>query len=135
MIIPADVLRPLPVWQLVGVLVLVYIANGFLQSRRKATRETPLASPPRPSWLFGAHQGLMNNPDIAAIYEAWIEEYGSVFRIPAAFGSNRVILADPKAIAHFYSEETWTYVQTRLSRVAIEGLVRHDLFLPFVDAG
>ena len=74
----------------------------------------------------------MNNPDASSMYEAWVHQFGTVFKIPAPMGDTRVILTDPKAIAHFYSVETWTYVQTRLSRVAIENLVRA---LPSGDTG
>ena len=124
MIIPGDIVRPLPLWQVAAILVTIYFAHSYVQARRKAARETPLACPPSPSWLFGVRNLIANNLDSGAIYEAWAEEFGPVFRVPAPFGSTKVVLTDPKAIAHFYSEETWTYVQTRLSRVAIEGLVR-----------
>ncbi len=122
MIIPADIVSSLPLWQAAAVLAAVYFAQRFVRAHRKAARETPLACPPRQSWLFGI-RNLIANPDSGSIYEAWIDEYGSVYRVPAPLGSTRVILTDPKAIAHFYSVETWTYVQTKLARVAIEGLV------------
>ena len=103
---------------------LVYVAHGLVKSYRARARSTPLGCPPRPSWLFGMSRLIMNNPDASSLYEAWVHQFGTVFKIPAPMGDTRVILTDPKAIAHFYSVETWTYVQTRLSRVAIENLVR-----------
>lgn len=124
MIIPADVVLPLSLWQLAAVVTAVYFARNFVLARRKAARETPLGCPPRQSWLFGIRNLIAGNPDAGSIYEAWIDEYGSVYRVPAPLGSTRVVITDPKAIAHFYSVETWTYVQTKLARVAIEGLVR-----------
>lgn len=126
MIIPADIVSSLPLWQAAAVLAAVYFAQRFVRAHRKAARETPLACPPRQSWLFGI-RNLIANPDSGSIYEAWIDEYGSVYRVPAPLGSTRVILTDPKAIAHFYSVETWTYVQTKLARVAIEGLLGRGL--------
>ncbi|KAI1792527.1 cytochrome P450 [Ganoderma leucocontextum] len=127
MIIPTDIIRSLPLWQVTAVLVAVHFAHRFVRARRKASRETPLACPQRQSWLFGIRNLIANNPDSGSIYEAWIDEYGSVYRVPAPLGSTRVILTDPKAIAHFYSVETWTYVQTKLARVAIEGLLGRGL--------
>nr|VWP00746.1 N/A [Ganoderma boninense] len=127
MIIPADMVSPLPLWQLAAVLAAAYFAHSFLRARRKAARETPLGCPPRQSWLFGIRNLSPANSDAGALYEAWIDEYGPVYRVPAPLGSTRVVLTDPKAIAHFYSVETWTYVQTKLARVAIEGLLGRGL--------
>ncbi|KAI0751770.1 hypothetical protein C8Q80DRAFT_1268958 [Daedaleopsis nitida] len=58
------------------------------------------------------------------LYEEWTQRYSAVFRVPAPLGSTRVVLTDPKAVAQFYSVETWTYVQTMffLFRVAIESM-------------
>ncbi|TBU29119.1 cytochrome P450 [Dichomitus squalens] len=127
MIISSNILGTLSFWQTAAILVAVCLAHRYIQARRKAARETPLAGPPSPSWLFSVRNLVSNNPEAPAIYERWSEEFGSVYRIPDPFGSTRVVLADPKAIAHFYSEETWTYVQTKIAKVAIEGLVRRGL--------
>ncbi|PIL36501.1 cytochrome P450 [Ganoderma sinense ZZ0214-1] len=127
MIIPADIVSPLPLWQVAAVLLAVYFAHSALRARRKAARETPLGCPPRQSWLFGVRKLFANNPDAGSLYEAWIDQYGSVYRVPAPLGRTQVVLTDPKAIAHFYSVETWTYVQTKLARVAIEGLLGRGL--------
>ncbi len=123
MIIPQEV-RSVSLWQVALVLGVVYVAHKLLKSYRVRARSTPLAMPPRPSWFFGVSRLIINNPDASSMYEDWVQQFGSVFKIPAPLGGTRVILTDPKAIAHFYSVETWTYVQTKLSRVAIENLVR-----------
>ena len=62
--------------------------------------------------------------DSGALYEGWAKEYGPVYQIPAPFGGRRVILTDPKAISHFYSKESSTYVQNKFMRRSIESLVR-----------
>ncbi|KIJ59411.1 hypothetical protein HYDPIDRAFT_162418 [Hydnomerulius pinastri MD-312] len=54
------------------------------------------------------------------MYEAWAEEYGVVYQVPSTLGQRRIVLCDPRAIAHFYARETWTYVQTPLSKAFIE---------------
>ncbi|KAI0352523.1 cytochrome P450 [Trametes cingulata] len=126
MIIPPDIqqVSPLNAALILGV---VYLVFKIGQSYRKRSRATPLAGPPSPSWLFGVGRVAANNPDTASLYEEWAAQYGSVFRVPAALGSNVVVLMDPKAVAHFYSLETFTYVQTALARVAIENLFGRGL--------
>ena len=123
MILPQEV-QSVPLWQLVAACGAAYAAFSLVRSYRRNARATHLSGPPSPSWLFGVTKLVLNNPDAPSIYEAWVEQYGPIFRAPAPLGSDRVILTDPKAITHFYTSETWTYVQTKLSRVAIEGLVR-----------
>ncbi|KAJ7600586.1 cytochrome P450, partial [Mycena floridula] len=49
-------------------------------------------------------------------------EYGPVFAVPWTLGTTRIIVTDPKAVAHFYARETYVYVQNSLSRVAIANL-------------
>ncbi|KAI0751771.1 cytochrome P450 [Daedaleopsis nitida] len=122
-VVPTD----FPVWKAALALAAAYVVRSLVKSYRFRARSTPLAGPPSPSWLFGVTKLVMNNPDAPRIYEEWVQQYGSVFRAPSPFGGNRVVLTDPKAIAHFYSVETWTYVQTRLARVAIEGLFGRGL--------
>ncbi|KAI0706876.1 cytochrome P450 [Cerioporus squamosus] len=92
MIIPQSVL----LWQTALVLAAVYVVHKLVKSYRVRARSTPLAMPPRPSWLFGVSRLIINNPDASSMYEA--------------------------AIARFYSVETWTYVQTKSWRVGIENL-------------
>ncbi|CDO76372.1 hypothetical protein BN946_scf185011.g36 [Trametes cinnabarina] len=104
----------------------VYLFYRIAQSIARRSRTTPLAGPPRESWLFGIRKAG-NDADSAALYEQWAEQYGPVYRVPAPFGSTRVVLTDPKAIAHFYAHETFTYIQTKLSRVAIENLFGRGL--------
>lgn len=126
MIIPADI-QTVPLSNVVLVFTAIYIAHKLVKAYRFRARSTPLAGPPRPSWLFGVSKLVGNNPNASSIYEEWVDKYGSVFLVPAPLGGKRVILTDPKAIAHFYSVETWTYVNTKLSRVAIANLVRLSL--------
>lgn len=73
--------------------------------------------------MFGALKEVTNKLDADSVYEKWVAEYGAVFRIPAPLGSTCVVLADPQAISHFYSLETWTYVNNNLLKTVIKGLV------------
>ena len=123
MIIPPDLLTALSGWNALLVSAALYLVYKLGKSYAKRYRATPLAGPPSPSWLFGIRRGDGNDMNGAALFEEWAAQYGSVYRVPAPFGSTRVVLMDPKAISHFYTLETFTYVQTKLSRIAIENLV------------
>lgn len=85
--------------------------------------QSKLNGPPNPSLLFGSYRLLNESDDPGLIYEHWEQEYGPAFRVPGGFGSSRIVICDPRANAHFYSKETFGYVQTKLSRVFIENLV------------
>ena len=123
MIIPHD-LQVGPLWQVALTVALVYVAHKLVKSYRAHARSTPLGCPPRPSWLFGMSKLNINNYSAISMYTAGVHQFGTVFKIPGPMGNTRVILTDPKAVAHFYSVDTCTYVQTKLSRVSIENLVR-----------
>jgi len=63
------------------------------------------------------------------MYERWATEYGVAYMIPSVLGQTRVVLYDPRAIAHFYARETWIYVQTPLSLALLEASVCQRLLL------
>ncbi|KAG1818504.1 cytochrome P450 [Suillus subaureus] len=73
--------------------------------------------------LFTCGTVDLRQSDSATVYEHWAQEYGVVYMIPSVLGQTRIVLADPRAIAHFYARESWTYVQTPLSLALIENLV------------
>jgi hypothetical protein len=86
-------------------------------------KTTPLNGPANTSLLFGLYRHINESEDPGLVYEGWAKEYGPAFKIPGGFGSSRILICDPRANAHFYSKETFGYVQTKLSRVFIENLV------------
>src|SRR6267154_5607170 len=96
---------------------------------RRRMKTTQLRGPPRRSLEYGVSNDLMSSPDSAAMYEHWAEEYGVVYTIPSVLGQTKIVLCDPRAIAHFYARETWTYVHTPLSLTATERMVRQRLLL------
>ncbi|KIK74026.1 hypothetical protein PAXRUDRAFT_836093, partial [Paxillus rubicundulus Ve08.2h10] len=81
---------------------------------RRRARTTRLKGPPSNSLIFGFPEILMT-PDSADIYESWAAKYGPVFQVPSLLGTSRILLCDPKAIAHFYARDTATYILTPLS--------------------
>ncbi|KAG8218157.1 cytochrome P450 [Butyriboletus roseoflavus] len=55
--------------------------------------------------------------------EKWAEEYGGVYEVAWTLGGRRIVLCDPKAIAHFYGGEPWTYILTPFGQLVTEKLV------------
>src|SRR6267154_1612543 len=96
---------------------------------RRRMKTTQLRGPPRRSLVYGVSNDILSSPDSAAMYEHWAEEYGVVYTIPSVLGQTQIVLCDPRAIAHFYARETWTYVQTPLTLTATERAVRQRLLL------
>ena len=115
-----QLIQPNSLWALVPLCSIVYLARQLWPSR-KGAKTTPLAGPPNTSWLLGVARRMV---DDAAMVEAWVEEYGPVFCVPAALGSSTVVLTDPAAVAHFYAADSWTYAHPQIVKSSIEELVR-----------
>ena len=104
-------------------------------SRQKRLRTTELRGPPSDSLLYGVGQRIAAADNPGTIYESWMKKYGSVYTVPATLGNKRVILCDPKAIAHFHSEDSWTYGQTKLVKEFHAISVRDCPRRPFCTCG
>ncbi|KAG6375251.1 cytochrome P450 [Boletus reticuloceps] len=92
----------------------------LVRMSRRRVRTTRLKGPPSPSFMFGVGKILLEAEDPTSIYESWADEYGAAYEAPATLGRRRVILYDPKAIAHFHAKQTWTYVRTPMAKKSIE---------------
>ncbi|KAF5371478.1 hypothetical protein D9615_009620 [Tricholomella constricta] len=99
----------------------------FALSGRRGVQTTPLRGPKSESFLFGLSRVVRESEDASILSEQWANEYGSVYRVPIALGPSRIVIVDPKAAAHFYSKETFVYVQTPLARRFIENLFGRGL--------
>lgn len=116
-------LGPWDILYCVAAVGIVFRLLKFATASLRGVRTTSLRGPASKSILFGVNHYLNFSPDSAAVYEQWANEYGPAFKVPGGFGSYKIMILDPKANAHFYSKETFGYVQTELSRVFIENLV------------
>ncbi|KAF8890398.1 cytochrome P450 [Infundibulicybe gibba] len=87
------------------------------------SRTTALRGPPSRNFLIGLRFLLLRADDPGALYEQWAIEYGSAFQIPDVLGSKHIILCDPKAIAHYFSRDTYTYQQRKDIRMFLEHFV------------
>ncbi|KAF9237030.1 cytochrome P450 [Melanogaster broomeanus] len=105
----------LGVLDVVAVSLFTWSLIRVARSARRRARTTRLKGPHSNSLIFGFPEVLMT-PDGPEVYEAWAEQYGPVFQVPAVLGTSRIVLCDPKAIAHFYARETTTYILTPLAK-------------------
>ncbi|KAH8115577.1 cytochrome P450 [Phellopilus nigrolimitatus] len=103
-----------------------WLIYKFSQAVRMRTKMTNLRGPPASSWLLGVSKDVFLG-DSGALYEKWAEEFGPVYQIPGPFGSRRTILTDAKAIAHFYSKETFVYVNSAFAKQVLSNLIGKGL--------
>ncbi|KAG2066948.1 cytochrome P450 [Suillus decipiens] len=90
-------------------------------------KTTQLRGPPRTSFIYGVSHDLASSQDSGGMYERWATEYGVVYMIPSVLGQTRIVLCDPRAIAHFYARETWTYVKTPVSLALLDASIGRGL--------
>jgi hypothetical protein len=92
----------------VGVVCLGLARYLYKNSRPKTT---PLRGPS--TWApLGYAIELVRNQDLGKLYKSWIDEYGPVFQVPTVFGRKEVVISDPKALAHFFAKDTYSYRMT-----------------------
>lgn len=105
------------------VLLGLWVVSKLIGTLRQRGNTTNLKGPASQHWLFGIQKYLMNSKDQSLEYEKWADEYGSAYMIPTPLFGQKLILADPKGITHFYSRETFGYVQTELGHASLENFV------------
>jgi hypothetical protein len=108
-----------------------WLLYKFLATARLRLHTTRLDGPPASSWMLGVSKEVFTG-DSGALYEDWMDKYGVAYQVPTAMGSRRTVLCDPKAIAHFYSKETYVYVQNTFTKNAISNLVSQSLSRGFL---
>jgi hypothetical protein len=111
-------------------IICCFVASGIIfrilkytTSSSSGIETTSLRGPPKDSILFGSEQFINSSDDVGNVYERWATEYGPAFKVPGGFGLYKIVIVDPKANAHFYSKETFGYVQSKFARMFIENLV------------
>ena len=111
----------------VSLLLLSLLVFTFLFRSRSmsSSRSTILniRGPTSSSLLFGITRELTHSKDPTLLYSKWAKEYGSVYRVPTALGTQAVMVCDVKAAAHVFAKDTFVYVKTPGMRYVIEKLV------------
>ncbi|OAX36033.1 cytochrome P450 [Rhizopogon vinicolor AM-OR11-026] len=101
--------------------------GAFQRVVRRRMKTTRLRGSPRSSFLYGVLNSIISSTDSVAMYENLAKEYGVVYQIPAFLGETRIVLCDPKALAHYYARETWTYVQIPFGLALVENMIGSGL--------
>ncbi|KAI6040237.1 cytochrome P450 [Pisolithus marmoratus] len=115
------VTRSVTLLDVAAVVVAAWALLASLRAARPRTfKATKLRGPPRTNFVFGAAKQILETQDPGDIYEAWAKEYGVVYQVPTTLGGKQVVLTDPRALAHYYARETWTYVQTDTTKLFTE---------------
>ncbi|KAG9309800.1 cytochrome P450 [Chiua virens] len=101
----------------------LYAIIKVVQATRKRMKTTALRGPPSSSFLWGVGRMLLTSPDSGLVFEKWAEEYGSAFEVASPLGGKKIVLCDPKAVAHMFGLEPWTYVLTPFGHIGTERFV------------
>ncbi|KAI6154202.1 cytochrome P450 [Pisolithus tinctorius] len=102
-----------------AIIAVIWALRGALRVARGTFITTRLRGPPRANLIFGAMKQIIQSPDPGALFETWAREFGVVYEVPTTLGGRKIMLSDPKALAHCYSRETWTYVLTEDTRLIL----------------
>lgn len=87
-------------------------------------RATKLKGPPRRNLLFGYSKELFRMDESDPLCDKWVQQYGPAFQVPALLGSSEVVLADPKAVLHYFASQTTIYRNTAVNQEFFESFVR-----------
>jgi hypothetical protein len=101
----------------------LFLLSIIVRVVRRNRRTTSLNGPSRKNLIFGFLRDILVSTSPWELYNKWNKEFGPVYSIPMAFGSNYIALHDPKAITHFYSHETSIYVRDSAARRRVELVV------------
>ncbi|KAI6026842.1 cytochrome P450 [Pisolithus microcarpus] len=100
-------------------LAAVWAFHTAFQATGKKSRTTKLRGPKSNDPFFGVSKELFRSADMGGMYEAWAKEYGVAYEIPMICGERRIQLCDPRAAAHFFSKDTWSYVGIKGMKAAV----------------
>ncbi|KAH8798002.1 cytochrome P450 [Flagelloscypha sp. PMI_526] len=102
----------------------LYTAASWHFGRRRRLRvTTPLPGPASVHWLWGWSRVIARSDALNEIFDGWIKEYGLVVTVPTMVRGQRILLMDPKAVAHFYAHDPVIYGQGGLGKVFVETFV------------
>ncbi|KAJ7589875.1 cytochrome P450 [Mycena floridula] len=126
-------------FNLLAVGVSTWILFKVVQRLIQSSYATPLRGPTTsPSFVYGYQRQTFDfnqtKPETAGLYDDWAAEHGPVFAVPWMMGRKRIVLMDPKAIAHFYARGESGYTQTPAARTFIARLFGNGLLTAEGDA-
>jgi hypothetical protein len=96
----------------------------FQYYHASSVKSTRLKGPPRKNLLLGYSKELFRMDESDPLCDEWEKQHGPAFEVPSLFGTYEVVLADPKAVFHYFSLQTTTYRHTAVTREFFENFVR-----------
>lgn len=108
--------RSATTFDVVVLFAVVLTSRSVLRIARRKLKTTSLRGPPRASLIYGAARETLRANNSGLMYETWAKEYGVAYEFPIALGRVRIMVCDPRAIAHLYAKDTWAYVRTEQGR-------------------
>ncbi|KAI6104602.1 cytochrome P450 [Pisolithus croceorrhizus] len=114
------VTRSVTLLDVAAALAALLALHSALRVSRRTSKTTKLRGPPRTDLIFGTAKQTFESSDAGAIHEAWAKEYGAAYEVPTTLGGKKIMLTDPRALAHYYARESWTYVQTESARFFLQ---------------
>ncbi|KAI6026797.1 cytochrome P450, partial [Pisolithus microcarpus] len=107
-------------------LAAVWAFHTAFQATGKKSKTTKLRGPKSNDLFFGVSGEVFRSAGMGGMYEAWAKEYGVAYEIPMICGERRTQICDPRAAAHFFSKNTWSYKASRTEGMALSVLMlRH----------
>ena len=90
-------------------------------------RYTKLNGPSlRSKFLMGYSKESLQIINHSHLFENWAYQYGAAYHVPAFLGVKNLVLCDPKAIAHYFANDTFTYRMPHAARFFFEVFVSPD---------
>jgi hypothetical protein len=76
----------------------------------RRTPYTRLSGPPlRRNFFLGYTKESLQIINHSHLFEKWAAQYGDAYHMPAFMGVKNLVLCDPKAVSHYFANDTFTY--------------------------
>ncbi|KAM6495404.1 Cytochrome P450 [Amanita muscaria] len=92
---------------------------------RRSSQLATLRGPRSNNIFFGRLREVID--DTATAVDRWVSEYGCVFKVPTGLGTNRIIITDPKAVAHVYANDSVGYLRPASGKTFTRTFFGHSM--------
>ncbi|KIL58929.1 hypothetical protein M378DRAFT_170017 [Amanita muscaria Koide BX008] len=104
------------------VIITVSLAVAKLVLNRRSSLLATLGGPRSNNLFFGR---LLDDPLTAM--DQWVSEYGHVFKVPTGLGASRIVISDPKAVAHIYANDSFGYLRLASGKTFTRTFFGHSM--------
>jgi cytochrome P450 len=94
---------------LLSALLAGFLLLAFIYARHRGQSLTDLRGPEPSSFWLGNESDIRYQNEVGDCEFKWMREYGSAWCRAGCFGTNRLMLADPKAIKHVMHSAGYHY--------------------------